>query len=277
MAIISFFGIDKKQVGQTHGMAAVITYMAAKHNCKILGVETGFQSRDLEKCYWNVVEEQKLDKDMLRKSIQVGLESGVEDLVRTIASNKITPETVANYAKIVFKKRLDLLLAPKTKIYEEYQKLLPMYVDILKLANNYYDFVFVDISKDFPDEIRNQILELSEVVCINIKQNMESINAVMDMKTGGRFEKLKNPIILLENADIDSKYNKKNITRYLRERNPISVIPHNTLFFEACDEAKIADFFFKVKIKSENSMTNKNSIFIREIDDTVQEILMRIN
>ena len=26
---------------------------------------------------------------MLRKSIQVGLESGVEDLVRTIASNKI--------------------------------------------------------------------------------------------------------------------------------------------------------------------------------------------
>ncbi|MDO5556808.1 MAG: hypothetical protein Q4G05_00985 [Clostridia bacterium] len=275
MAIIAYSSKGKKEVGQTRGMAAVITYMAIKHNCKILGIETGFGDNELEKCFWEIENKKVQNPNIMQGNIQVGLENGVEDLIRTITSNKITPETVSNYAKIVFKNRLDILLAPKTKIKEEYTNILPYYIEILKLANKYYDFVFIDLDRDIPNSILQEILKIADVVAVNVKQSMDSINDIVDLKQSGGWASLNNPIIILQNTDMKSKYNKRNVTRYLKERTMISVVPHNTLFFEACDESKISEFFLKVRL-NDNTM-NKNSIFAREIDNIVQEILIRTN
>lgn len=276
MAIIAYWSKDQKQTGQTMGMATIVTYMAMKHNCKILAVGTGFKDRSLEKCFWDL-EEKKAYKETVQRQIQVGLTSGVEELMRTINSNKLTPETISNYAKIVFKnKRLDVLLAPKTGVHEEYINMLPNYIEILNKANRFYDFVFVDINRDVPEDIAMKILDIADVVNINVKQSMESINNVVDLKTDRpEFFTEKNAIITIENCDMMSKYNKKNISRYLKEKNMISIIPHNTLLFEACDESKIAQFLLGMKMT--NGSSDRNSVFLQEVDSLVEEILFKSN
>ena len=52
MAIITFYSTDYKETGQTVSMAAIITYMAIKHNYKMLGISTSFRDITLENCFW---------------------------------------------------------------------------------------------------------------------------------------------------------------------------------------------------------------------------------
>ncbi len=46
------------------------------------------------------------------------------------------------------------------------------------------------------------------------------------------------------------KFSKYSIKKYysviMGEKNKVSTIPYNTLFFEACEEAKLPDLIFKI-------------------------------
>ena len=54
-------------------------------------------------------------------------------------------------------------------------------------------------------------------------------------------------MLLIGRYDSYSKYNVKNITRYMKEKKQLLAIPYNTLYFEACSEGKVIDFFLKLK------------------------------
>ena len=54
-------------------------------------------------------------------------------------------------------------------------------------------------------------------------------------------------MLLLGRYDTFSKYNIKNVTRYLKEKKPILAIPYNTLYFESCSEGKVVDFMLRFK------------------------------
>ena len=79
------------------------------------------------------------------------------------------------------------------------------------------------------------------------------------------------PVIpLLGRYDKNSKYNIKNVSRYMREKRPVCAIPYNTLFFEACNEGKVADYF--IKFRRINSK-DKNALFINSVKDTAERII----
>ena len=71
----------------------------------------------------------------------------------------------------------------------------------------------------------------------------------------------------------NSKYNEKNVTRFLREKSMVSVIPYNTLFFESCTESKLPDFFLKLRNIDEN---DRNFFFIREVDNMCNNIIYKL-
>ncbi len=71
-----------------------------------------------------------------------------------------------------------------------------------------------------------------------------------------------------------SKYNNKNISRYLREKKLLAVVPYNTLFFEACSEGTIIDYFLKTKTITDE--TDRNRVFTREIKAIVNSILFKL-
>ena len=144
------------------------------------------------------------------------------------------------------------------------------YVDIVKLANQYYDTVFVDLDNEIEQTSIEAILKMSDVVVAMSSQRISSIEKVKKNK-----ENFGNKgILVIGKYDKKSKYTIKNITRYLGEKKEISVIPYNTLFFEAAEEAAVPDLFLKLRnIKDKN---DENSYFIQHVRKLSEEITRKI-
>ena len=273
MAIITFRSNEMKETGQTLSLVATATQMAIEHNHKILIVSTNFKDVTLENCFWEL--------DRLNKPVTtgkdhmaaVGVDSGVEGLIKVLVSNKTSTDIVKNYSRTLLRDRLDILMSPKTENYQEYIQLASNYAEILRSADRYYDLVFVDLTSRMDESVAQSILDVSDVVVLNITQRLKNINDFLELKQTDDFYKRRNIMLLLGRYDAHSKYNIKNVTRYLREKRNILAVPYNTLYFEACSEGKVIDYFLKLKNIDEN---DRNYRFLEEINRIDTEILYKL-
>lgn len=273
MAIITFKSNELKETAQTLSIAAVATQLAIKHNYKVLVVSTGFKDTTLEQCFWNI-DKKKPVVSIFGKTVNVGIENGVEGLMRVLASNKTSPDIVKNYSKIVLRNnRLDILASPTVTDYKDYENIASSYPEMLQLANAYYDIVLVDLSKRMSSQSAENIVQISDVIVVNMTQRLKSIDEFIELRETQDFYQRKNIMILIGRYDAFSKYNVKNISRYMKERKLVNVIPYNTLFFEACSEGKIIDFFLRLRDLDEN---DRNYLFINEVDNMVSGILYKL-
>ena len=272
MSIITFESHELKETGQTLSLVATATQMAIEHNLKILIVSTNFKDQTLENCFWEM---DKINKPTFNNQgyAAIGVDSSVEGLIKVLTANKTNPEIVKNYSKTVLRDRLDILLSPTTTSYPDYMKLCSNYPEILQMADKYYDFVFVDLSSRMEEKEAQDIVRISDMIIFNITQRLKNINDFIELKKNVDFYKRKNVILLLGRYDAHSKYNVKNITRYMRERKQILAIPYNTLYFEACSEGKVIDFFLKLKNIDE---TDRNYLFISEVNRTVEGVMQGV-
>ena len=278
MAIVTFRSNELKETGQTLSLVATAAQMAIEHSYKILIVSTNFKDQTLENCFWEL---DRLNKPIINEKghAAVGVDSGIEGLIKVLASNKTSTEIVRNYAKTVLRDRLDILLSPVTEDYQEYTQLCNNYPEVLRMADRYYDLVFVDLSSRMHAQESQDIINISDVIMINLTQRLKNINDLMELRANDEFYKRKNIMMLLGRYDGHSKYNVKNVSRYMKEKQILS-IPYNTLFFEACSEGKVIDFFLKLKNIDEN---DRNHNFVSEanrVDDAIifklQELQMKI-
>lgn len=69
-----------------------------------------------------------------------------------------------------------------------------------------------------------------------------------------------------------SKYTNKNVARYIGEKE-VFTVPYSTLFFEAANEGKVADFFLRFR-KLEDS--DRNALFISEVRRATEKIIYRL-
>ena len=273
MAIITFRSNEMKETGQTLSLVATATQMAIEHNHKILIVSTNFKDVTLENCFWEL--------DRLNKPVTtgkdhmaaVGVDSGVEGMIKVLVSNKTSTDIVKNYSRTLLRDRLDILMSPKTENYQEYIQLASNYAEILRSADRYYDLVFVDLTSRMDESVAQSILDVSDVVVLNITQRLKNINDFLELKQTDDFYKRRNIMLLLGRYDAHSKYNIKNVTRYLREKRNILAVPYNTLYFEACSEGKVIDYFLKLKNIDEN---DRNYKFLEEINRIDTEILYKL-
>jgi len=273
MAIIAFWSDEEKETGQTMSMVALSTYMAIEHNYKILNVSTSFKDNTLESSYWDLQKIEQLVKTISKNTNAVGLESGVEGLIKIINSNKTSTNIVSNYTKVVFKDRLDVLCATKTQNYEEYREIAQLYPNILQVANRSYDLVFVDISKRMPKEQVDKILEIANVVIVNMTQRLKTIDDFINLREENEFFKGKNILVNIGRYDKFSKYNVKNITRYMKEKKDVHAIPYNTLFFESCSEGKVAEIFLKLRRVEQE---DRNAVFIEETSRLAKDLIYKL-
>ena len=108
MAIVTFWSECKKEIGQTSTAIAVATQMAIEHNYKILLIST-YDRNDIEKAFWNSEKNKKGLTDLFRNTTKVNIDSGIQGLTKMELSNKLEPNVITNYSKIVFKNRLEIL------------------------------------------------------------------------------------------------------------------------------------------------------------------------
>ena len=270
MAIISFWSNGKGETGKAAAMVAVTTFLAMHHNYKILVLDTKYNDHFYHDCYWKEDKSIKIIHNQNAK--KTNIVSGISGLTKAILSKKSSPDIVTNYTKIVFKNRLEIL--SDTKIEEEdYEVHKKVFRNIAKIANQYYDLVFIDIASNLDEETTNTLLGISDLVIVNISQKIRQIDEYSKLKEENEILKEKAFIPLLGKFDESSKYTAKNVTRYLNEKETICTIPYNTLFFEACNEAEVADYFIKYR---KISSKDKNSFFLEEVKKASEKIVQKL-
>ena len=269
MSIVTFWNNRKEETGKTLSIAAIATHMAIEHNYKILVVSTGHKDETLDRCFWQEKKQAKKNLGLFGPNTNVGIEDGIVGLETLMKSNRVSPEQVTNYTKIVFKDRLEILPSFKGEKLE-YDEIKTTYPDIISLANNYYDLVFVDLDEEVGEEISKQILEKSNIIMVTLSQRLISINNFMKLREEEPVLKSIKTLILIGRYD---KYSVKNITRYMGEKNKVSTIPYNTLFFEACEEAGVPDLFLRLRKVDED---DRNGLFVAEVKRTADNIVYRL-
>lgn len=272
MSVISFWNAMDKCSGQTSSALAIATYMAIEHNFRILLIDGSFNDKTMEKAFWKKRENKALEELTAGK---IDISSGAEGLVSAIASNKVTPEIVTNYTKIVFKNRLDVLPGLKTESIAEHEKSMMLYKNLVITANKYYDMVFIDLPKGMSRPSSEAILKNSDIIMYTLPLNLTNIDKFNELKAK------KNPYVstiktlpTLTRSDDSSSYNVKNTARYIKEKSAIVSVPYNVRFMEAVNEAKLGSFMTSSKL-SKSALT-ANGGFFQAMNEDCQIIINRI-
>lgn len=266
MAIISFWSNGNGETAKTASIAAITTYLAIHHNYRILILDTKYNDYSYQDCYW---QEDKTIKIINNSNGRTNITSGISGLSKAILSNKTSPEIITNYTRIIFKDRLELLTDTELD-KDEYEIHKKVFKDIAKIASKYYDLVFVDIDTGLEDYVKQSILEVSDIIVANLSQKLRQINEFMEIKKENILFSDKKVIPLIGRYDKNSKYNAKNVSRYMKEKNGVCTIPYNTLFFEACNEGKVADYFIKFR---RINPKDKNALFINSVKESAEKII----
>lgn len=270
MSIITFVNNRKEETGKTLSLVAIATHMSIEHNMKTLIVSTTNREDPIKKCFWKPVKKPRFSLGMLGVNNKIlETESGIQGLAKMRRTNKISPEMITNYSKVVFKDRLEVLLGNETD-----EDLSESYSDIIMIAKQAYDMVIVDLDENIHPQVRKEILDKSDLIIMNVSQRLASIDRYREEKEKDLILQLPKTLILIGRFDRYSKYNAKNITRYLGEKNQVLTIPYNTLYFEAAEEGDVADIFlnFRKRIDPED----RNAFFIEEVKRATENMIYRL-
>ena len=279
MSIVTFLNSSKEESGKTMSIAAIATYMSIEHNYRILIVSTTDATDSFRRCFWEEKKQKKKNLGIFGPNARLEVENGVDGLSRLIRSNKVSPDVITNYTKVVFRDRLEILLGSEEKekanpILSEQQEIEKVYPDIINTANQYYDLVFVDLDENVKKDIRKSIIDSSDIIVANMSQRLRSIEDFSKLREQEAVLRTKKTLILIGRYDKFSKYNSKNISRFLGERNQVLTIPYNTLFFEATEEAGIPDLF--LKFRKSIDPDDRNAFFIQEVKRAADNIIYRL-
>lgn len=272
MSIVTFWSNGKEQTGKTLSAVAIATNLAIEHNLKILIVSTANDNSTLRNCFWEKQKPIKVTANTfgsLNNNSVDNMQSGMSGLIKMARANKITPETIRNYTKVVFKDALEVLFSGNG-LNEDISSYYP---DIIKMANQYYDLVFVDLDEDIDIPTKRIIINESNLIIANVTQRLLSIDNFMQEKKENQILSSFKTLILVGRYDRFSKYTSKNITRYMGERNQVLSIPYNTLYFEAAEEAGVPDLFINSR---KNDKEDRNYLFMQEVKRAGEAIRYRL-
>ena len=160
MSVITFVNNRKEETGKTLSLVAIATNMAIEYNEKILIISTTDRESKMKSCFFEDNEVKKIRLGIFGQKVSaLDTEAGIEGLIKMLRSNKLTPEMITNYTKVVFKDRLEVLLGKSKKegntnengFYEAPIEITNEYIEIVKIANQYYDKVFVDLDNNLSE------------------------------------------------------------------------------------------------------------------------------
>lgn len=279
MSVITFVNNLEEETGKTMSLVAIATHMAINNNNRILIISTTDKEDKINNCFFEEQQTKKMRLGILgNRTSAIDSESGIEGIAKIARSNKLTPELITNYTKVVFKDRLEIILgADKNKIpqtEDDEKEITDEYINLISVARMYYDKIFVDLDSNLSEEIRQKIVDISDLVIVNTSQNFSSLKKLKEKKENSELLQSPKTLILVGRYDKFSKYNVKNISRFLEEKNLILTIPYNTLYFEAADEAGVPDLFLRFKKISDSD--DRNALFASEVKRAAENIIYRL-
>lgn len=274
MSIVTFWSNGKEQTGKTLSMVAVATYMAIEHNVKILMISTTNDDNTMHNCYFDRKTDKKTTFGVFApRAGGIASQSGMQALVRMARSNKISADIIKNYTRVVFKDTLEVLFSGDSESLQE--NISQYYPEIISAANQYYDFVFVDLDTNIDEAVQRTILKTSDLVVANINQRFTSVDNFKKDRQKNDILASEKTLVLAGRYDKFSRYTTKNLARYLGLRTVLA-IPYSTLFCDSAEEAQVPDMFFNFAKNKNLDRDDRNYIFFQETARAVQTIQYKI-
>ncbi len=282
MVIVTFWNDNTGKIGQTHSAIAIASYMGTEHNYKTLLMTTRYDDQIALKAFGYEGTAKTVGLVTGNKQ-SMDLESGLEGMEKLVLAKRLSPDMVPNYTKIIYKNRLEVVTAPKKRDDLDFNRLYNSCKDILMIARQHYDIVFVDLNNGLENETTKEILKMSNIIILNMEQKPSEMQKIYELKQNKELFDAKKIMYLINNYDRKSKYSSKNISREMGEKKEIMTVPYANLFAEAVQEGTAAEFFLNTRIKRLDDVEDRTAFFIRELKrDTdaivykMQELQMRI-
>ena len=197
MSIVTFWRNTKKETAQTLSMLAIASYMSVEKNSRILMVDVNSNDKTIQNAYFNEQDTstRKVIKKLSGGRMDIG--SGIDGLSKLLASGKNSGESITNYSQIIFKGRLEVILSYISGVESDIQRVRNTYKDLVRLANQQYDYVFVDLPKGLGDPVTEEILAISDVIVFNITQRQIDIDNYVSLKMDNPIFKSNNVLPLI--------------------------------------------------------------------------------
>ena len=197
MSIATFWRNTKKETAQTLSMLAIASYMSVEKNSRILMVDVNSNDKTIQNAYFNEQDTstRKVIKKLSGGRMDIG--SGIDGLSKLLASGKNSGESITNYSQIIFKGRLEVILSYISGVESDIQRVRNTYKDLIRLANQQYDYVFVDLPKGLGDPVTEEILAISDVIVFNITQRQIDIDNYVSLKMDNPIFKSNNVLPLI--------------------------------------------------------------------------------
>ncbi len=253
MSRVVFWSPYESMTGNTHAAVAVSTLMGMTHKVSSLLMQANFHSCKMESSFTPYDE---LKQSGVFESSNIGINA----LIRLVSSNKLTADSIQNYAKPVLKDRLDVLYGMNADDIDGYNQIINNLPYVTRKADEIYDLVFIDMPKNFSKKtIKDTISDAEIVVCV-INQDTVKFSDFFNIISTNEILKDKKKIIVIADYEQSSKYNVMNIKWKYRVKDPIFTVPHNYMFADACNSGAVVDFLYK-NINADPKDYNGNFIF----------------
>ena len=263
MPKIVFWSPEAGFNGQTLASIAVSTMMGINEDVSSILIHGHWQSKKIESSY--------TDYESLRQMDVFNNSSlGITALARLVESNKLTPESVRNYAKPVLKQRLDIMYGTNVTSREQFTQLTESFPMVVDKAAETYDLVFVDSPKSVEKDYIKEVIKKADLVICTLNQEVISLSESIKLYKSEELLKDKKKIVLVCDYEERSKYNINNIKRKYEIKDEIFSLPHNVFFADACNEGKVVDFFYN-NLNADRNDYNGN--FISEVKRITTKIL----
>jgi len=253
MPRVVFWSPYESMTANTHTAIAVSSVMGLTHKVTSLLMQANFNSRKIESSFTPY-------EELKQAGVFENSNIGINALVRLISSNKLTSDSIQNYAKPILKDRLDILYGMSADDIDGYNQIMSNLPYMTRKADEIYDLVFVDLPKSLDNKAVMDTVSDSEVVVCVINQDAVKFSDFFDILNNNEVLKDKQKIIVIGDYEANSKFNVKNVRLKYRVKDPIYVIPHNYLFADACNSGDVRNFFLK-NINADPKDYNGNFVF----------------
>lgn len=238
MAKIVFWSPKAITTGATHSAIAISSMMALDNRFESLLMQTHFQSKKIEASFAPY-------SDLKAMEVFTNSNVGLTALIRLTDSNKLTPESIRNYARPVLKNRLDILYGFNIVERALYKKIADNTSYILDMAGKAYDIVFLDMPKGTENPYIDAALKTSDMIIITLRQDNVELDDFFEKYDSIQILKDKPHMIVIGDYDINSKYTLFNIKNKYRTKVPIYGVVHSVGFKDACNDGMVMDYLMK--------------------------------
>ena len=252
MPRVVFWSPYESMTANTHTAIAVSSVMGLTHKVTSLLMQANFNSRKIESSFTPY-------EELKQAGVFENSNIGINALVRLISSNKLTSDSIQNYAKPILKDRLDILYGMSADDVDGYNQIMNNLPYMTRKADEIYDLVFVDMLKTTENKgVMDTLADADMVVCV-INQDAVKFYDFFNIISTNEILKDKDKIVVIADYEANSKYNLFNLKFKYKIKDSVFTIPHNYMFADACNSGSVIDFFYR-NINADSRDYNGNFI-----------------